>query len=126
MSKDDHPTSKSVSSKMNFKLKSESNLYDFTLLNKENELTFKFEDLKEFPVKLYELKIDFEKLRESDENIGMFNRVDRFIKTIKTSIQNEKYSVSLMKKKMQSYLKLKMKFLKMAELKSKFQRKYWI
>lgn len=126
MSKDEHPTPKSVSSKMNFKLKSENNSYDFTLLNKENELTFKFEDLKEFPVKLYELKIDFEKLRESDENIGMFNRVDRFIKTIKTSIQNEKYSVSLMKKKMQSYLKLKMKFLKMAELKSKFQRKYRI
>ena len=82
------------SSKINFTLKSENSSYDFTLINKDEELTLKFEDLKEFPVKIYELKIEFEKLKQLDENFYMFKRVDRLIKTIKMCIQNENYSLN--------------------------------
>ena len=81
------------SSKINFKLKSDNNAYDFTLSNKEKEITFKFEDLKEFPVKIYELVIDFDKLKEQDENFLVFKRVEIFIDRIKKFIQNEKYAV---------------------------------
>ena len=81
------------SSKINFSLKSENYSYDFTLINKDEELTLKFEDLQEFPVKIYELKIEFEKLKQLDENFFMFKKVDRLIKTIQTCIKNEKYSV---------------------------------
>ena len=59
------------SSKINFKLKSENKAYDFTLSNKE-KVTFKFEDLKEFHVKIYELTIDFDKLKEQDDNFLVF------------------------------------------------------
>ena len=54
---------KSKSSKMNFTLKSEKTSYNFNLIDKEGELTFKFQNLNEFPIKIYELKIDFEKLK---------------------------------------------------------------
>jgi hypothetical protein len=81
------------SSKISYTLKSENSSYDFTLINKEEELTLKFEDLKEFPVKIYELKIEFEKLKQLEENFFMFKKVDRLIKTIQTCIKNEKYSV---------------------------------
>ena len=87
------PTKNSI--KLNFILKSENNSYDFSFINKGEELTMKFEDLQEFPVRIYELKIQFEKLKELDENFEMFKRVDRFVKTIKTCIQNEKYSIIL-------------------------------
>ena len=49
--------------------------------------------LKEFPIKLYELNIQFEKLKEMDENFIMFKNAEKFIKKIKTFIQSEKYSV---------------------------------
>ena len=81
-------------SKINFKLKSEDKAYDFTLSNKE-KVTFKFEDLKEFHVKIYELTIDFDKLKEQDDNFLVFKWLERFIDSIKKFIQNEKYSVKL-------------------------------
>ena len=80
-------------SKVNFTLKAEKTTYDFTILKKEEELTFKLENLKEFPIKLYELKIQFEKLKEMDENFLMFKNAETFIKKIKTFIQSENYSV---------------------------------
>lgn len=67
------------SSKINITLKSENSSYDSTLINKDEELTLKFEDLKEFPVKIYELKIEFEKLKQLDENFFMFKKIDRQI-----------------------------------------------
>ena len=82
------------SSKINFTLKSENSAYDFTLINKGEELTFKFEDLKEFPVKLYELKIEFEKLRQLDGNFFMFQTSQIFLNAIKNCIQSENYSVA--------------------------------
>ena len=87
------PPSKNIT-KLNFTLKSENVSYDFSISNKDEELTLKFEDLQEFPVKIYELKIEFEKLKQLDENFYMFKRVDRLIKTIKMCIQNENYSLN--------------------------------
>ena len=89
MSKD-HST---PTSKVNFTLKAEKTTYDFTIINKEEELTFKVEYLKEFPIKLYELNIQFEKLKELDENFLMFKNAEKFIKKIKTFIQSENYSI---------------------------------
>lgn len=82
-----------ISSKNNFSLKSDKNCYDFTLINKEDELTFKFEDLKEFPVKIFELIIEFNKLKELDDNFFMFKTSERFIDVIKACIQSDNYSV---------------------------------
>lgn len=80
-------------SKVNFTLKGEKTTYDLTIINKEEELTFKVENVKEFPIKLYELKIQFEKLKEMDENFLMFKNAEKFIKKIKTFIQSENYSI---------------------------------
>ena len=106
---EEHETaSKKVpSSKINFKLKSENNAYDFTLSNKEKEITFKFEDLKEFPVKIYELVINFDKLREQDENFLVFKRVEIFIDRIKKFIQNEKYAVKFNEEDNMIYFEIK-------------------
>jgi len=85
---------KSKSSKMNFTLKSEKTSYNFNLIDKEGELTFKFQNLNEFPIKIYELKIDFEKLKQYDENFDVFTNSVRLTKTIKASIDTNNYSVS--------------------------------
>ena len=85
---------KTKSSKMNFTLKSEKTSYNFNLIDKEGELTFKFQNLNEFPIKIYELKIDFEKLKQYDENFDVFTRSERLTKTIKASIDTNNYSVS--------------------------------
>ena len=85
--------SKKITSKNTFSLKSENTSYDFTLINKEDELTFKFENLKDFPVKIYELKIKFQKLQELDDNFFMFKKSERFIDAIKNFIQSDSYSI---------------------------------
>ena len=79
---------------MNFTLKSEKTSYNFNLIDKEGELTFKFQNLNEFPIKIYELKIDFEKLKQYDENFDVFTNSVRLTKTIKASIDTNNYSVS--------------------------------
>ena len=80
--------------KLNFTLKSEKTSYDFTLTKKDEELNFKIEDLKDFPAKLYQLKIQFKDIKKLDDNFSIFNNAERFINTIKRSIQAEKYSIS--------------------------------
>ena len=50
--------------------------------------------MKEFPIKIYELNIDLEKLRQLDENFFMFKNSEKIIKTINTFIENEKYSIN--------------------------------
>ena len=42
--------------KLNFTLKSENSSYDFTIIDNNKELTLKTEDLKEFPIKIYEIE----------------------------------------------------------------------
>ena len=83
----------STATKVNFSLKAEKTTYDFTLIKKGEELTFKFENIKEFPIKLYELKIQFEKLKDLDENLSMFKNAEMFIKKLKTFIQHENYAI---------------------------------
>lgn len=84
----------SKTTKESFSLKSENSSYNLTIITKGEEITFKFEDLKEFPIKLYELKMEFEKFRQLDENIFMFKKSTRFIDAVKSFIKNEKYSIS--------------------------------
>ena len=105
--KENSNTKKISSSKVNFTLKSENTSYDFTLITKGDELTFKFEDLKEFPVKLYELKIQFEKFRQLNENFMVFKRPDRFVGAIKRCIQSENYSVSFNKEENEIIFEIK-------------------
>ena len=93
MEKEETKESKKITTKNTFSLKSENASYDFTLINKEDELTFKFENLKDFPVKIYELKIEFQKLQELDENFFMFKKSERFIDAIKNFIQSDSYSI---------------------------------
>ena len=81
------------SSKANFTLKSDKTSYDFTIQNQDEELSLKFQDLNEFPIKIYELKIQFEKLKQLDDNFFMFKTVERFINTIKKCIEAEKFSL---------------------------------
>lgn len=85
---------KSSLSKMKFNIRSGNSLYDFTLIYKNDEFTFKFEDLKEFPVKIFELIIDFEKLKQLNEDFYMFKSAEKFIKTIKKSIEANNYSIA--------------------------------
>jgi len=85
--------SKKITTKNTFSLKSENASYDFTLINREDEITFKFENLKDFPVKIYELKIGFQKLQELDDNFFMFKKSERFIDAIKNFIQSDSYSI---------------------------------
>ena len=91
--KEAQSSEKKSSSKINFSLKTENTTYDFTLVNKDGELSLKFQDLNEFPVKIFELQIAFEKLKELDDNFFMFKRVERFIDTIKKCIELEKFSL---------------------------------
>ena len=82
-------------SKVNFTLKSENSSYDFTIIDNNKEITLKIEDLKEFPIKIYELKIEFEKLKQIDDNFFMFKTTERFINAIKSCIQSENYSICI-------------------------------
>ena len=84
----------SSSAKFNSTLKSENASYDFTLIKKDGEITFKIEDLKVFPAKLFQLKTQFKDLKQLDENFSIFEKVERFINTLKRAIQGEKYSIS--------------------------------
>ena len=95
---------------VNFTLKSENTSYDFSLITKEDELTLKFEDLKEFPVKLYELKIQFKKLGQMDENFLMFKTPEQLVWTIKRCIQSENYSVSFNKEENEIIFEIKNEF----------------
>ena len=81
--------------KFKFTLKSEKSSFDFTIIDTNKELTLKIEDLKDFPIKIYELKIEFEKLKQIDDNFFMFKTSERFINAIKSCIQSENYSISI-------------------------------
>ena len=81
------------SSKINFKLLPNSeHPYNFILLNKEDDLTFNFQDTKDFPIKFFELKISMKELKELDDNFCIFKNTERLINGIKTCIESEKYA----------------------------------
>ena len=50
----DKITSEENSKKMNFIIKLKEDKYKFSIFNKEDNITFKFENIKDFPVKIYE------------------------------------------------------------------------
>ena len=64
------PNQSSKSSKINYKLNQKSeHPYNFTLFYKEDDLTFYFEDTKDFPIKFFELKTSMKELKQLDENL---------------------------------------------------------
>jgi len=67
--------------------------YNFIALNNEENLTFTLEDLKDFPVKIYELKITFKELKEKDENFFVFRNAEKLMGGIKICIESENYKV---------------------------------
>ena len=84
----------SISNKLNFKLKQNSEqTYSFTIFNIEENITFVFEDLKNFPMKVFELKISLNDLKELDDNFFGFKNAKLFLNGIKKCIESEKYSV---------------------------------
>ena len=83
--------------KIKFTLKSENSSFDFTIIDTTKELTLKIEDLKDFPIKIYELKIEFEKLKQIDDNFFMFKTSERFINAIKSCIQSDNYTITISK-----------------------------
>lgn len=81
-------------SKINFKLQPNSeHPFNFTLFNKEDDLTFNFQDTKDFPIKFFELKISLKELKELDDNFFIFKNTERLINGIKTCIESEKYTL---------------------------------
>ena len=87
------PNQSSKSSKINYKLNQKSeHPYNFTLFYKEDDLTFYFEDTKDFPIKFFELKTSMKELKQLDENFEMF-KTKNLINGIKTCIESEKYKL---------------------------------
>jgi hypothetical protein len=85
-----------IPNKLKFSIKSDSKKsYNFTIFNKEDTLTFFFEDLADFPVKVYELKITLKELKEKDQNFYIFMNSEKMVKGIKTCIELEKYSLKI-------------------------------
>ena len=81
--------------KLSFTIKSDSNeSYKFTIYNEEDDLIFIMENLKEFPIKKYELKISLKKLKEMDECFDGFKNAQKFINNgIKKTIESKKYNL---------------------------------
>ena len=66
--------------KINFTIKSDENeSYKFTVFNEEDDITLILENLKEFPIKIYELKTSLKKLKEMDESFCAFLNAQKFI-----------------------------------------------
>ena len=87
-------TSTANSKKLKFNVKSESKKsYNFTLFNKEDDVTLIFEDLADFPMKMYELKTKLKELKEKDDNFCVFMNSERFVNGIKACIESDKYSL---------------------------------
>ena len=51
------------------------------------------QDINEFPIKIYELKINYEKLKQIEENFNMFKTKEKFIIILNKYIQSENYSL---------------------------------
>ena len=84
---------------LTFKIKSNSNQdYNFKISNQEDNIILFLENLKDFPVNIYERKIPFEKLKELDENFNIFRNSEKLFAGIKTCIESEKYSLEINEK----------------------------
>ena len=67
--------------------------YSFVVLRKGENLTFTFENLESFPVKIYELKIKFIELRKQDKNFVKFQDAEELMGGIKKFIDCKSYKV---------------------------------
>ncbi len=84
------------SNKFKFKVKSSSEKsYNLTLLYKDENFVFTFEDMADFPVKIYELKGSLKELKEIDENFFIFKNTTKLVLGIKACIDLGKYSMKL-------------------------------
>ena len=84
------------SNKFKFKVKSSSEKsYNLTLLYKDENFVFTFEDMADFPVKIYELKGSLKELKEMDENFFIFKNTTKLVHGIKACIDLGKYSMKL-------------------------------
>ena len=80
--------------KLDFTIKSDENeTYKFTVFNEEDDITLILENLKEFPIKIYELKTSLKKLKEMDESFCAFLNAQKFINNgIKKTLESKKYN----------------------------------
>lgn len=68
--------------------------FKFTIFNEEDNITFIFESMKEFPVKIYEMKTSLTELKEKDDCFYGFKTAGKFISNgIKKSIESKKYNL---------------------------------
>ena len=86
-------------SKLKYTIKCDSeesdseDFYNFVVLRKGENLTFTFENLESFPVKIYELKIKFIELRKQDKNFVKFQDAEELMGGIKKFIDSKNYKV---------------------------------
>lgn len=89
------------SNKFNFKVKSSSEKteksYNLTLLYKDDNFVFTFEDMADFPVKIYELKGSLKELKEIDENFYIFKNIEKMVLGIKSCIDLGKYFLKMVR-----------------------------
>lgn len=103
------PISKPVKIKFTVKTKS-SESYSFIMYNKEEDLFITIQSLKDFPVKIYELKTSFKELKELDENFFIFRNTEKLINGIKSCIDLNKYTVEYNRDENKIFLDLKNEF----------------
>jgi len=85
---------------LTFKIKSNTNEdYSLKISNKEENIIFFLENLKDFPVNIFERKIPFQKLNELDENFNIFRNSEKLFSGIKSCIESGKYSLEFNEKK---------------------------
>ena len=85
----------STPTKLKFTLKKSEDSYNFFILHKGDNVIFTLEDLKDFPIRRYELKTSFEELKKLDENFFIFRTEERLLNGIKKCIDSEKYSLEI-------------------------------
>ena len=97
--------------------------YNFIVLNNEENLTFTLESLEDFPAKIYELKIDFKKLKEKDDNFSIFKNAERFMGGIKKCIESNNYKVGYNKEESNVVFEMKNDFFEKGIAKIKIPEK---
>ena len=103
------PFSSPVKSKFTLKSKS-SNSYNFIISNEEEDLFITLESLKDFPIRVYELKTSFKELQESDENFYVFRNTERLINGVESCIKADKYSLEYNEEENNMILEIKNEF----------------
>jgi len=89
-----HKNDENSIKKEKFILKSKEDKYQLTVFNEEDNITFIVENLKDFPVKFYEVKTSLKELKEKDDCFYGFRNAEKFITNgIKKSIEANKIAL---------------------------------